>query len=250
MIPDEAANMEEILQQAAQAKFGRPFSELTEDEKAAIYQDYEGLRDVQNADYLQGQELMDKDITQGIQAGDVYVGSGAGNALAEIAMKYAGKKKQDAATAELGKLSEQYSKGSRAAGEVAANTSGEDRRLLMSILNNRQKSNTATNTPAAPAPPVPTPETPPPPPPPAQAAAPQSQVAPQGPMGGQDPRQAVNAAMAMQMQGTPQQVPQGMGQQSMPPVQSQAGPTVMKAQADRLRKLEEEEKLRAMGIMR
>ena len=256
MMP-EAANMEEIL---AQKKYGRPFSELSEDEKAAIYQDYEGLRDVQNADYMQGQELFDKDITQGIQAGNVYVGSGPGNALAEIAMKYAGKKKQDAATAELGKLSEQYSKGSRAGGEVAAYDRGEDMNLLKSLIKNRQQSNTAVQNQAsqqqAPPPPAASAAPPPPPQPPPPQAMPPSPVptGPQGVPGAAGDAMTPNIAMSQMMQGNgTQNPPMGMGAQ-MPPQMGQqvAGPNAeaQKMQAAHLRKMEEEEKLRAMGIMR
>ena len=246
---------DEERERLATQKFGRPFSALSEEEKAALYRDYAGEREVANADYMQGQDLLDADHTQGIQAGDVYVGSGYGNLAADVLSKYAGKKMQDKSKADLAGLSKEYALGSRAGGEVAANRSQGQMRMLQSLLKNRQQQSAPT--PAAPAQQAPQMAPPaaqgpaqgPPavPPPQGRGPAPMPAGAQQAPVTGQPPRQQINQAMSSMMQGrgNTAQMPANP-RAAMPP--AQAGPPDPKSAAIR-RKLDEEEKLRALGII-
>ena len=161
MMP-EAANMEEILAQEAVKKYGRSIEELTPDELNALYRDYEGERKVQEANYAQGQGLIDNTDVKGIQAGNVYASSGYGNVAASLLKQYAGYKNQKEAKDKLAEMSADYAKGSRAGGDVAAYQNDAalqaQERMMNALIKNRAMSNTATQQQQTPPPPAPAPQ--------------------------------------------------------------------------------------------
>ena len=178
MIPDEAANMEEILKQAALKKYGTAWEDLKPEEQELLYKDYEGLEGRNAEDYASGQGAFDKDMTNGIQAGNVYVGSGVGNALAQMGMNYAGKRQMDQSRASSDELSKQKAKAMAIGGGLAAGQQDRMMGMYEKMLNKQ-----VAPPPAAPTgPPVP-PAVPNQPP---ASAAPQGMppAAPQQQMGG------------------------------------------------------------------
>lgn len=133
----EEEEMLEEIQVVAQRKHGKPFALLTEEEKEAIYRDYVGERDVANAEFAQGDELINQPAAEMIQTGDLHHanwGGALGNALKAGAGAY----KQHKAKGDLEDLSDSYQKGSQAAGQVAAHQQQQNMNLLQSILTNRQ----------------------------------------------------------------------------------------------------------------
>ena len=154
----------------AQRRYGRPFSILTEEEKAAIYRDYEGERDVLNAEYMGGEGLANTPTPEGRSAGDVYRAANPLEHLGAVANRGVGSYQKKQAREGLEGLSKDFQLGSRAAGDVAADSQSS----LMSMMAQRMRQGgqgQGQPQPAAPAAPVQTQQQPMQPPrPPMQSA--------------------------------------------------------------------------------
>lgn len=160
---------EEILKEVtvlAEKKYGRPFSALSEDEKNAIFRDYVTDKEKAGARYDQGAELMATAMPQGRQVGDIYQAASPWEMLGNVAQRGVGAYQQKTAMDEMGDIAGDFSKGSRAAGDVAAHNQGQQMSMMAQMLRGGQQAGGTA---------------PPPPqgPPPVQQV--QQPMAPQGP---------------------------------------------------------------------
>lgn len=173
---------DEEVKAEAEEKTGRPWSSLTEDEKKAIYVDYMGQRQMLDDQYAQANELMNTETPEGMQAGNVYVSSNPLSHIGKGIKEYRGAKESQRINKEREKLSEQYSMGSAAAGDVAANRDAQQMEMLSQMIKNQQAA-------AAPAPA-------------AQPAQGQGQQSPQGPPPAQTPQQPQGPRPPLQQPNT------------------------------------------------
>ena len=132
---------EEVLQEIevlAQRKYGRPFSVLSEEEKAAIYRDYQGERELLNAEYMGGEGLANTPTAEGRQAGNIYVAANPLEHLATAGQRIQGNMQKRDAKAGMADLSKDYQMGSRAAGDVAADGNSNMMKLMSQMMRQQQ----------------------------------------------------------------------------------------------------------------
>lgn len=126
-----APPIEEMIAVVAEAQTGIPWDQLTEEQKAAIYRDYEGEQEVLYAAYEQAVAEQETEMPEGREVGGIFRASNPLETLGAVAQRGVGYKRQQKAEEELAGLSADKAAGSRAAGEVGAYNS-ERRMALMS----------------------------------------------------------------------------------------------------------------------
>ena len=120
---------EEMIAVVAEAKTGIPWDQLTEEQKAAIYRDYEGEQEVLYAAYEQAVSEQETEMPEGREVGGIFRASNPLETLGAVAQRGVGYKRQQKAEEELAGLSADKAAGSRAAGEVGAYNA--DRRMAL-----------------------------------------------------------------------------------------------------------------------
>jgi hypothetical protein len=130
---DQKKLLEEV-QVLAQRKYGRPFDALSEEEKKAIYRDYVNEGKMAEADYLTGQEMLATAEPDSRSDGRLVVASNPLEHLGTAALRGVGAYQQRGAREKMDSLSKDYALGSRAAGDVAAHSNGQQMSMMAQML--------------------------------------------------------------------------------------------------------------------
>ena len=135
--------------QAAMQKYGRPFHMLTPEEQAAIYRDYEGERDLANAQYVQGWDLMTQPSAEMYSNGRIQRANSA-DVVGNIGKAIIGGLRAKEAKETLGSLSKDMQMGAKAAGDVASYSAWQeqqdaDKRLAKILSHQKQMQRQAIN---------------------------------------------------------------------------------------------------------
>lgn len=132
------------LENAAMVEYGKSWEQLTEEEKQALYYDYEGRRATLGDEYVRANQRANQEVPQGIQAGNVYVASNPLAHIGHLMDKYKGNKRMDEITQERDRISGMYGTGAQAGGALSANA-------MANAIRQQPAPNAAAPAPQAPA---------------------------------------------------------------------------------------------------
>lgn len=139
---------EEMIAKVAEAQTGIPWDQLSEEQKAAIYRDYEGEQEVLYAAYEQAVAEQETEMPEGREVGGIFRASSPLETLGAVAQRGVGYKRQQKAEEGLSGLSEDKAMGSRAAGEVAAYNSERRMNMMSEMLRGNAEEPAAAPAPA------------------------------------------------------------------------------------------------------
>ena len=140
LTPENEKNAKKV----AKAK-GLNWADLTDKQKEDLYLDYEGMRDLANAEYAAGDERLNMAGPEGRQVGGIYAASNPLEHLATSLRQYQGGKAKQTAKGELADLSARQAAGRATAGGLAAQREAEQNRLYEKMIEAQRQSGTQVN---------------------------------------------------------------------------------------------------------